>query len=755
MRSKAIRISLVAAMVLCWGCSQSPQAKEAKYLQKGKAEYQKKNYAVAILQFKNAMAAQPRHAEPYYQLGLAYEAGGDFNTAYSYFKKATELDPKHTGAQVKLAELLATSGRKDILEDALKRSQDVLTLLPEDVNALNVLAVTELKLGKPESAEAHLEQALRKSPSDLKSAVVLAQTRLARKDTAGAEESLKQAVAQAPKSPEPSLYLGGFYQALGRTAEAEQQFRHAIQIDPKHGPALMALAALQVRGGHADQADQTYRQVSALPDKQYRPIHALYLFQSGKRDEALAEFEKLYKADPADRGLRTNLVRSYLSLNKVSDAERILTEALKKNKLDVDALLQRSRIYLGSRKWAEAQTDLNQVLHFRRESAEAHYLLGKVQQGRGDSTAHQQELGEALRLDPSYLAARIDLAQALILNRGAQSALELLDKAPAAQKQVVGVVIQRNWALLVLGQTAEARKGVDQVLAAGKVPDALLQDAVLKLNQKDYTGCRTAAEAVLAQTPEDTRALNILMQSYAAQKQVPAGVQQVREYAAKHPASAPVQQYLGQLLAANGDMAGARKAFEAAKAGNASAMVPDLALAQMDASAGNLDGARKRLSGVVASHPDDIRGQILLANVELSDGKSVAAIDHYRKAVALDERNAEAVNGLAYVLADAKQADEALKYAQKAKALAPENAAVDDTLGWTYYQKGMYSLAVTHLASAVAREGTARRQYHLAMACLKAGDPGRGRKVLETALKLDPKLPEAQEAKQLFDGAGK
>jgi Tfp pilus assembly protein PilF len=75
---------------------------------------------------------------------------------------------------------------------------------------------------------------------------------------------------------------------------------------------------------------------------------------------------------------------------------------------------------------------------------------------------------------------------------------------------------------------------------------------------------------------------------------------------------------------------------------------------------------------------------------------------------------------------------------------------VDDTLGWTYFQKGMYTLAVAHLEGAVAKDGTALRKYHLAMAYLKAGDPKRGRQTFEAALKMDPKLPEAQVARQLF-----
>ena len=195
---------------------------------------------------------------------------------------------------------------------------------------------------------------------------------------------------------------------------------------------------MQVRAGQADQAEQTYRQVSALPEKQYKPIHALFLFQSGKRDQAVAEFEKLAKDDPADRDLRTQLVRAYLAVNRVGDAERVLTAALKKNGLDTDALLQRSRIYLGSRKYTEAQSDLNQVLHFRSNSAEAHYLLSKVRPGpSGYRRPASRNWARRCGWTPvSSLPASIWLSYCSP-NRGAQSALQLLDEAPQDQKGTV------------------------------------------------------------------------------------------------------------------------------------------------------------------------------------------------------------------------------------------------------------------------------------------------------------------------------
>jgi tetratricopeptide (TPR) repeat protein len=748
MRSKIMAFAACIAILTLSACS--PQAREARYLEKGKQALQKRNYSVAVIEFKNAAKAMPRDAEPYYQLGLVYLASNDFNTAASYLQKACELNPHLADAQLKLAALMSTSRNKSVIEEAQKRTEDVLKLLPDDADALNVLAITELKLGKPESAEAHLEEALRKSPGNLRSSIALAQTMLARKDVAGAEQALKQAVAQAPTSPEPRLYLGGFYLALGRTADAEQQFRNALAIDPKNGPALLALGGMEVRAGHLDQADQTYRAVSALPDKQYKPVHALFLFQSGKRDQAIAEFEKLFQSDPSDRNLRTMLVRAYLATNRVGDAEKILTAALKKNGLDTDALLQRARIYLASGKYAEAQVDLNRVLQFQSDSPEAHYLLSKLYQGRRQPAMQQRELGEALRLNPQLLSVRIELAQILIANGNAQAALQLMDQAPQNQKGTNPVILQRNWALLALGQAAEARKGIDQVLATGKVPEALLQDAALKLAQKDYTGARASAEADLTQNPQDVRALNVLLRTYAAQKQLALGVQKVREYAQQHLASAPVQIFLGQILAETGDRFGERKAFEAAAAAGPALAGPQLALAELDAADGKRDEARKRLTGVLSAQPGSVPGHLLMAQLDAAEGNNTAAVQQYRSVLDIDNNNIYALNGLAYELTEAGQSDDALKYAQQAKQLAPDDPAVNDTLGWTYFRRGLYTLALPYLQNATAKAGTAVREYHLAMAYLKSGDPARGRQTLQVALKMNPSLPEAQTARKMF-----
>lgn len=733
------------------GCHLSPEAKEAEYLQRGRKAFDQKDYPVAILQFKNAAAAMPADAEPHYRLGLVYLAEMDFESAAADLERATELNPKHSAAQLKLAGLLAGSPDKRLRGEAQEHANAVLELQPDDAEALDILATADLRSGMPASAQAHLMQALHKSPGHLKSWALLAQAKIAGNDVAGAEKVLLQASEQVPKSPDPKVYLGEFYRDHKRAPEAEQQFRKALAIDPGDGPALMDLGAMQMKAGQTDQAEFTYRRAAALPDRRYRPVHAEFLFQSGKRDEALAELEKLAAADPGDRELRTKLIETYLALHRSADAEKLLTTALKKDQFDQDALIRRSRIYLDSGKYTAAETDLTQLLRFRK-SAEAHYLLAKISEARGIPSAQRRELREAVDVDASLLTARIDLARALLASRNAQAALTLLDEAPATQGADSNLLIERNWVLLALGKREEARAVLDRLLAAGSAPEALLQDADMKLEAKDYAGARASLNGILNKNPQDTRALFALFQSYKAQKQTAAGIQVIKDYALKAPMSAAVQMFAGEILAANGDSEGARRAFETVKAISPGTLDIDFDLAQLDANEGKLDEACDRLSRLVAAHPDNKNAHLFLARFEKSAGRRAAAIEQLRAAADLDSQDAMTLNSLASALAENKQTDEALKYAKWARQLDPDNTTLEDTLGWIYFQQGAYQLAVLHLEAAAAGGGSAVRNYRLAMAYLKAGKTERARATFEAAWKLNPNLPEAETARRLFNG---
>ena len=109
-----------------------------------------------------------------------------------------------------------------------------------------------------------------------------------------------------------------------------------------------------------------------------------------------------------------------------------------------------------------------------------------------------------------------------------------------------------------------------------------------------------------------------------------------------------------------------------------------------------------------------------------SDWKS--AEDAYQKALAINSQNPVANDGLARVmLHTGENLDVALALAQKALGVLPDSPGVADTLGWIYYRKGVYPLAINYLQEALSQQEKNKMpdkpdiHYHLGWAYEKSG----------------------------------
>jgi tetratricopeptide (TPR) repeat protein len=732
-------VGVLTVGILGGGCTRSPQAREAQYLKRGAALVAKKDYGRAVLEFRNAITVMPKAAEPYYQLGLAYLASGNHSNGILALRRAAELDPKHAGAQLKLAELMTTSRNEDVLRDAAVRLESILAESPDNMEASDTLALAEWRLGRVDDANRRLMEALQRFPASLRSSIELATMKLKQNDLKGAEEVLKKAVSIAPQSSDAAGALAEFYLMSNQPGQAELEFRRALTLDGKNGGALMGLAVAQISANRMDQAEQTLRQVAELPGKEYKPQHALFLYRTGRQEEALKEFEALAKANPEDREGRTRVISAYVALGRLQQAQSLLAATLKKNPKDVDALLQASELNLRMGKPAEAQGDLQTVLHYTPTSAPAHLALAEVYRFQGMTLHARQELNQALHLDSTLLPARVDLARSYVVE-DPKSALQVLDDAPPQQKKILAIIIERNWALMGLHYMKEARANLDEALRFGRLPDLVLQDGVLRLIDKDYDGARAAANEVLSKNPEEVRAARLIVDSYAAQKQLPRAGERLLQIVAARPNSAGLQYLLGQWLIGTGNLAEARKAFEAAKGAKPKFLQADFSLAEIDIQENRTDSARQRLNAITVADPRNIPARLRLASLEENAGNQAGAAIQYRAVLDVDSSNLFALNNLAYSLA-VTDPDQALSLAQRATELAPANASIQDTLGWVYYRKGIYNMALRYLKEAVAKESSPRREYHLAICHLKSGDKDLGQKLLQNAVRQDPKLP--------------
>ena len=96
----------------------------------------------------------------------------------------------------------------------------------------------------------------------------------------------------------------------------------------------------------------------------------------------------------------------------------------------------------------------------------------------------------------------------------------------------------------------------------------------------------------------------------------------------------------------------------------------------------------------------------------------------------------------------------ALQLAQTARRNLPESSNVADTLGWAFYQKGVYESAIGMFQEAI-KLATKNKEaenptyhYHLGLAYARTEQPALARQHLERVLKIDPKYRSADDVKK-------
>ena len=118
-------------------------------------------------------------------------------------------------------------------------------------------------------------------------------------------------------------------------------------------------------------------------------------------------------------------------------------------------------------------------------------------------------------------------------------------------------------------------------------------------------------------------------------------------------------------------------------------------------------------------------------------GKLDQAIEHYKKALVLDPKYAEASTYLGIALDLNKSVDEAITHLESAIEMDPEYVPAHDNLGILLARTGQSDKAIVHLKKAVeARPSSADARRNLGHALLDNGDLRDAGHHLEEALKL-------------------
>ena len=170
--------------------------------------------------------------------------------------------------------------------------------------------------------------------------------------------------------------------------------------------------------------------------------------------------------------------------------------------------------------------------------------------------------------------------------------------------------------------------------------------------------------------------------------------------------------------------------------------------------AGNKDDTLATFKEWIAQHPSDVAVQYQLANSYLLLNQFAEARSAFSRLVQLAPNHVLGLNNLAWLMRE-EDPPQALKYAERALELAPENPLVMDTLGELLLDQGNSDRARQLLtkASAKAPENLDIR-YHLILALSKSGETDKARQLMGELLADKRPFSNRQAAEQLAKSLG-
>jgi tetratricopeptide (TPR) repeat protein len=724
----------------------------------------------------------------YYSLGTSSWDLGEVGTALDDFQLAVDLDSENVIARLHLGEIFLGAGAAD---RAGELALSALETAPDNLEALTLLGAAASEAGHDEAAEDVFKRVLAKEPGRVPVAIALAGIYNREERIADARTVLNQAIQMQPGSALPLLALGRLEERQGELAAAERAYRAAVLRDnsPQTNlrlaqflercarleearavlrkidllePALpTALPDYQLLAGEAPQALQQY--VSALlPNRSQRPsrIDLPPAVQSSteRQQEGGKEYRFSLAAAVRSAGKRfwnffftSSVPPGPVAADRAALAARVIETDLDLarggNQSEKSLLL--ARRHLGQYR-TELDRTTNMVLQTEialaeddevtaellgklaadsaPSSAAAQYVFGVVKGRSGQAEAARQAWLKALEVDETFVPARIALAEES-LRRGDLSQAEAY-VLPAVREEPANLQSLLLYAriLLAQGRLPEARivaRRAGAVDRTAPLPYALL--ALAAEREQQYGEALLLFEQAVVLDPHCAEAIDGLIRLYRRGNIERSALLRMEWIALQPPSSAALLEVTGRLYAEYGWPDDAERSLRAALSVDPQRRTAAKALAAVCAERGDVRGAAQAMSQVGG------KTAALWSAITAQQHNDVTrAIAHYEAALRGGEQSGVAANNLAWLYAEQSiRLDRALELAEQARAEAPQDPAILDTVGVVHLRRREYSDAVATLqraAELVAAPGSAHPaglvkdiQRHLQEAYLRAG----------------------------------
>ncbi len=714
----------------------------------------------ALAQAQALFAKDPKNADAAILLANLYADVGPKAKAGETLEAAIRANPENIPLRLWLARFYAVEKQPDQAERVYR---EVIKLAPDNLNYRTALAAFYAQTGRLGEAEKTLRDATRINPDDAKPYLVLADFLARRKSLAEAEHELQTASAAHPDLYDLRFALAQLYAQAKNTEKAKAVYEKLIADkgqDPANPVGLRArdaLAALYASEGKFDRAQGLVDEVlkNNPGDNGALLLKGKIALHEGHPLTAVSAFRSLLKDQPDSVEVLTLLAMAHLQNHQPDLARENLQRAAQLHPKDPGARVRLARFFIQSGEPKRALDEVDKGLKVAPKNLELLALKAGLLARGGDAAGAKAALDTIVAEYPGNPLGYQGLAGLYAAQGHLDAAVREYDRAlKVAPKNPA--LLQQKAAVLARQKKFDRAAAVLAQLIADypKSPLGYFRLGELYFARKDYPKARAQFELALTRAGKDAiKPLEAIVQTDLAEKQPSRAIASVRAFLKEQPDNAAAYVLLGNLYAGQKDYAQAQTALR-----KASALKPAWPTPYLDLSKVHL--AQKQPAAALADVQAGLKQQskslpLLFAKaaLEQESGDADAAVATYRKVLEISPKNVLASNNLAMLLATRKGDPKAMKEAVAlAKALeGVRNAAVQDTVGWVYYQSGDAAKAVSVLEPvAKAAPKVPIFQYHLGMALYKAGKTAAAKTHLERAVVKGAEYPGLDEARKVL-----
>jgi putative PEP-CTERM system TPR-repeat lipoprotein len=405
-----------------------------------------------------ALGKQPEFADALIEQARLAAAEKKLDESVRLIERAILSAPKHADAWLMKGDLARASANE---ADAMAAYQKVIEFDPANIAAR--LNVTSLHIANNKLSEARklIAQTRAIDPASVTTAHMQALVEYQARDYKAANDAILQVLKAAPNYLPSVVLAGAILTELGSYEQAQQHIGRALDQMPDNIYVRRLMVVSLARSGQMPRAIEVLQAAlkQAPGDSQVVALAGELHLQSGEFAKAAAYFDMAAARDPNDAAARVRLAVSRMASGAadraIADLE--LATKLDSNNYQADMLLVASHLKRGN--YDRALNAMASLEKKQPKNPVIFNLKAGILHGMKDIPNARENFERALELQPTFLAAAVNLAQLDILDRNLKSARGRLEAILEKDKSNVSVLIALSELGPALGATTQERVG--------------------------------------------------------------------------------------------------------------------------------------------------------------------------------------------------------------------------------------------------------------------------------------------------------